>query len=493
MSYFILTLASNIGNLLSTESIAPPALYAGRGYGFRSFGTVDDAEVGSNFIRLYTSLPKKPEGADGEERAFMALQLEDDLVRHAVGNLDDGFWTNETIRFSPKNCKFIFYSEEDLGFAFNGAQRSIEAKFADRYRASACVASESSSTTLFDAQRGVEPKDADLWHEDIAQFEMLDRLKGALFGYCLGFHYSPPRDEVVRDDYVVFFRTVDDMVNAVTQKDSDELEGYRHTLEYILHRFVLNGMAKAAKATQRVGASEVSSFCLEDEIEKFRRLSSVELPMRLRDDAVGLNAYRSDLEERIRVAMDSWKSPTPFNEKSKPTVEFIENVPTFRLPEGGNGLAECLINHLIQFDVLAGTKRGLGYTFALECGKMVRGYVGDRWESSGEREYVNRLLPHLNNMKEFDPNDNPGIEDEGSFETLRALAQLCEKQDNRELDSFYRYLLVRCGVADLRIPFAMWGAAFGFSAMPKTLCDAMSGASERVARGLFDRVVSKVD
>ncbi|WP_248921398.1 hypothetical protein [Olsenella intestinalis] len=422
----------------------------------------------------------------------MVLQLDEELVRHPFGNEDDGFWTTETIRFSPRSCKFVFYSDEDLDFAFNNAQRSIEAKFADRYRASAVVVPASPNMVLFDVQQGVEPKDADLWHEDIAQFEMLDRLKGALFGYYLGFHYSPPKADDVRDDYVVFFRTVDDMVNAVTQKDSEGLEGYRHTLEYILHRFVLNGMARGTKAAQKAETSKVSSFCLEDEIEKFRRLSSVELPMRLRDDTVGLSMYRSDLEDRIRAAMDAWKSPTRVGKNSKPSVEFIENIPAFRLPEGGSGLAECLINHLIQVDVLAGTKRSLGYSFALECGKMVRGYVGDRWESSGEREYVNRLLPHLNNMKEFDPNDNPGIEDEGSFETLRTLAQLCEKQDNRELDSFYRYLLVRCGVADLRVPFAMWGAAFGFSAMPKTLCDGMSEKAEDVARDCFDRVVAKI-
>lgn len=164
-----------------------------------------------------------------------------------------------------------------------------------------------------------------------------------------------------------------------------------------------------------------------------------------------------------------------------------------RLPDKDGELAQALINHLIRADVLGKSRRSLGYQFALECGKEIRSRVGDRWESSGEREYVNRLLPHLNNMEEFDPNDNPGVENESSFEALRMLALLCERQDNEELDSFYRYLLIKCQVADLSLPFALWGAAFGFSAIPKTLCDTMSKATEDTARGLFDTVLALLE
>ena len=68
-----------------------------------------------------------------------------------------------------------------------------------------------------------------------------------------------------------------------------------------------------------------------------------------------------------------------------------------------------------------------------------------------------------------------------------------ERQDNEELDSFYRYLLIKCQVADLCLPFALWGAAFGFSAIPKTLCDSMSKATEDTARELFGTVLASIE
>ena len=56
MSYFILTLASNLGNILSTESISPVSLYSERNYGFRFFDISDDNE-NANLLRLYRELP----------------------------------------------------------------------------------------------------------------------------------------------------------------------------------------------------------------------------------------------------------------------------------------------------------------------------------------------------------------------------------------------------------------------------------------------------
>lgn len=498
MSYYVLTLASNLGNILSTETISPASLYARRNYGFRFFETIAEDD-NADLIRLYADQPAAPSVDEGS--IAMVLELDESLVKHAVDGLDSGLWTAETIRIDPMRCKFIFYSEQDLNAAFNSVQRSIEAKFAGKYRAKAkVIMPEEHDATLFDMAEqplaediGANPACIEAKPEDVGRFERLDRMKGAIFGYCLGFYYSLPKAGEVRDDYVEYLGIVDSLVNSVTQERADELETYRSALEYVLYRFGLKAISAKAKPIGQMKEADVKSFNLEEELRSLRRMAAIDLPAGDRNDSFALNMYRTDLEERIRKAKDDWKRPTPFKTALKPSIDEGSNGPVLRLPDKDGELAQALINHLIRADVLGKARRSLGYQFALECGKEIRSRVGDRWESSGEREYINRLLPHLNNMEEFDPNDNPGIEDESSFEALRVLAMLCERQDNEELDSFYRYLLIKCQVADLCLPFALWGAAFGFSAIPKTLCDSMSKATEDTARDLFDAVLALLE
>ena len=488
MSYYVLTLASNLGNILSTETISPASLYARRNYGFRFFKQIEEDDD-TDLIRLYNNLPAAP--SVDEDSVAMVLELDERLIKHVIDGPDGGFWTAETIRIDPMRCRFIFYSEQDLNAAFNDVQRSIEAKFSGKYRAKAKVMMPEPDATLFDIAE--QPDCVEARPEDIGRFERLDRMKGAIFGYCLGFYYSLPKAEEIRDDYVEYLGVVDKLVNSVTQANAEELETYRCALEYVLYRFGMKAMSAKAKPIGRMKEADVKSFNLKEELRSLHSMAEIPLPSGDRNDSFALNMYRTYLEERIRKAKDDCTRATPFKATLKPSIDKGSSGPVLRLPEKDGELAQALINHLIRADVLGKARRSLGYQFALECGKEIRNRVGDRWESSGEREYVNRLLPHLNNMEEFDPNDNPGIEDENSFEALRMLAMLCERQDNEELDSFYRYLLIKCQVADLCLPFALWGAAFGFSAIPKTLCDSMSKATEDTARELFGTVLALLE
>ncbi len=486
MSYFVLTPVTNLGNLLSTESISPAALYETRNYGFRFFDQREDDVEGA--IRMYAELPPQP--TDEEGRLFMALELDETLVRMAQMGEDGTLWTAETIRFTPSSCRFVFYSEGDLRESFNAVHRSIEAKFASSYRAGARAASPQDEGQMsFDglALRGTPPEG--LHMEDVARFERLDRMKGAIFGYCLGFCYSLPRDKGVQDmcdEYVRFWEIVDDLVNSVTQVPVDSLEGHRRMLEAILYKFLI------ASELQSLRQSAGETFDLGERIERIRRRSTVELPASM-TDSFGLNEYRSELEDRIREAKDNWRDATPLRGALRPRIEPSATGPKIKLPKDDGPLASDLLNKMIRADFLKATNRVLGYPFALECGKAVRSCMGDSWDASEEREYVNELLVYINDGSEFDPTTNPGIEDERSFNTLRLVAHLCERRDNKDLDCYYRYLLIRCKTKDFALPFCLWGAAFGFSAMPKTLFDSMSPAAEACARKLFDEVLNMVE
>ena len=490
MSYYIITSSSNLGNILSTESISPISMYPKRSYGYKFFDSYGN-DVVRDFIRLHDETPAPSES---EDAAGMVLELDEDTIKHVSITPDGGLWTSETIRITPNRCRFIFYSEEDLNVAFNGVQRSLESKFAERYRARAKVMPVKTSEATLDLR--FDPPELPTNSEpveDTGRYERIDRIKGAIFGYCLGFYYSLPRDSSVRDDFLLYLITVDDMVNSVTQATEEELEGKRAILERILFRFVLYAQARELERTSTDDYDDYRVFDMEKAIGSIRSRACIEPPFDLRNDTFGLNMYRSDLEDRIRKAKDAWKKPTPFRREDRPEVIVSPSGPKLALPEKHGKLANQLINYLVRADVLGVTNRTLGYPFALECGQMIKSRFGESWEDSGERKYINRLLPHLNNMEDFNPNDNCGIEDYGSFEALRYLSLLCERQDNEDLDSFYQYLLIKCRTVDFCLPFALWGAAFGFSVMPKTLCDAMPKSTESVARNLFNSVLATLD
>ena len=76
MSYYVLTPATNLGNILSTESISPASFYAMRTYGFRYCDRLENDVDDS--ILLYDNVPPQPQGDDNP--VAMVMELDDDLV-----------------------------------------------------------------------------------------------------------------------------------------------------------------------------------------------------------------------------------------------------------------------------------------------------------------------------------------------------------------------------------------------------------------------------
>lgn len=537
MSYYILTPTSNLGNILSSESISPAALYEKRSYGFKYFDLYSE-HVTRDFIRIFVDLPdltkygdsdvvvpeqgnagsclegekegdgdapcfaqdennllREPEKKaedDGAVITLMALELDESLVRFAPPPpVNGGFWTTETIRISPAKCTFIFRTEEDLNTSFNLVQRSIEVKFAQKYRDKAKVAEEkrleSEALVSHEVSGLMRPL-----HEDIGRYERIDRMKGAIFGYYLGFDYSLPKDPFYRDDAIDYLGTLHSMVNSVTSAKADEIDKKRRNLQRILFKFAIEKENSLSCQIQNMPPDERKSvgecFDLEEALSRLKKAAFVQQPGNMRNDSSGLEMYRTDLEERIHKAIYEHKDPFTDADKHKLGIK-NEKGPWLQIHGEHGELASHILNDLIRGNTPENAKRSLGYDFALACGKSAKKHMGEHWEGSGERRYINGLSQHLNEMKDFDPNDRCGIVDDCSFETLKAIALLSGKKSNEELDGFYRYMLIQCKVADFCIPFAFWGATFGFSAMPKTLCDSMSENTENAARDLFDSVL----
>lgn len=105
---------------------------------------------------------------------------------------------------------------------------------------------------------------------------------------------------------------------------------------------------------------------------------------------------------------------------------------------------------------------------AMDGAKAIRTLVGSQWEGSGYQAYINALLNNIKSGSEFD------------FESCNSLAMqsfaafILKGDDLEKLEAF----LTAHGIGDFRIAFALWGAMFGFSKLPKTLYNLPSQQGE---------------
>lgn len=485
MSYFIHSKISNLSNILSTESISPPALYSGRTMGFRAFDALEDDKP--EVIRLAKTMPDLI--GVGEEAATMAIEIPENLAPGSVSGEHGEFWTTETIYLSPtRGVAIHFADEQTLNAAFNSTRMSEEAKFADRYKKRARAAKGAKSVrpqteqALFEV-RELEDESVETrgraYGTRLAELEMADRLKGALFCYEMADQLAVPAKR--REDYVRFVQTVDEYVNATTQGNGPDQEERIRLMEGILYKCIIE------KESERISKADATvCFSLVDSLREIESSCAIVPPTQKHMDSASLEGFRLSMESRIREAAGKRKRT-----QGRPEVCEIEGRPLISLP-GDEALADHLLNELIRTNHYLNAGRDIRYPFARECGKTIRRYFGDGWSTCPERGFVNRLLTHLNEYTEFDASDSNGIKDSKNHETLMSLAYFCERLDNRNLGDFYRFLLIKCGITDFRLPFGIWGAVFGFSGIPKTFVDNLDETTERHIRKNVEKALSAI-
>lgn len=492
MSYYLRVAAGNLGNILSTESISPAALYPMRKSGYKSFESLDLEGADKSEIRLHKKAPSFTRS--DSDCPIMLIMVPDDAVFSPREK--NGFtWTTETIYIEPrKGFSFIFENQEELDSAFNAIAKNSEAKFATEYRKFAITASRTKNQLVFETineQDGLSNEN-DLMEAN--RFETLDRLKGAIYCYQLDKALSIPGDQINRELSRECMKATDELINTVTQRDDSKTGESEKKLAATLYALALRNEARKYERALKEGGTEALPDC-DDSWQSINKDFSIDIPSNVINSQSELEIFRAGIERRIReISHREFKTTS----KGKMSIEVNEGAPTIALPSSPFGeLAEHLVNWLAVNDVYHKEDNSIGYSFVRKCGTEIKQFLGeDKWtekntEEKGARscqDYVNGLLQRLNKSQPFDFDTSLGV-DQKTFEAIRALALLCAKDSNKDLESFYRYLLLKHGVTDFRLPFAIWGAVFGFSQIPKMLCDQLDAVSAKEARRLFRRVV----
>lgn len=494
MSYYLRIAASNLGNILSTESISPAALYPMRKSGYKTFESLDAEPMNANGKALH--LHKEQPSFTGNDYgcSVMLIKIPDDTVS-SPQEKSGTTWTTETIYLEPrKGFSFIFESQEELNSAFNAVTKNSEAKFASEYRRIATTASQAKYQLTIETNDGQNgsPNENSLMKAN--RFETLDRLKGAIYCYQLDKTLSVPGDQINRKLSIECMKATDELVNTVTQKDDSKINESEKRLTNALYALALRNEARKYERALEEGGGETLPDC-DYSWQSINKDFSIDIPSGIINSQFELEIFRTGIEQRIREISHREFKPTS---KGKISAKDSSGTPAIVLPSSSFGpLAEHLVNWLATNDVYHEEGNSIGYSFARKCGAEIKRFLGkDKWEEKSTDEegarscqdYINGLLERLNKSEPFDFKNSLGI-DPKTFEALHALALLCAKDSNEDLESFYRYLLLKHEVTDFRLPFAVWGAVFGFSQIPKMLCDQMDPISIKDARKLFRSMV----
>lgn len=96
---------------------------------------------------------------------------------------------------------------------------------------------------------------------------------------------------------------------------------------------------------------------------------------------------------------------------------------------------------------------------ALDGAKAIKALMGVEWENSSNQAYINALLNNIKSGSPFEFNSSSSL-------AIQSFAAFVLKGD--DLDKLETFLVDQ-GIGDFRFAFALWGAMFGFSKIPKTV------------------------
>jgi len=99
------------------------------------------------------------------------------------------------------------------------------------------------------------------------------------------------------------------------------------------------------------------------------------------------------------------------------------------------------------------------FNVALEGARAIKNLMGSGWENSPNQTYINDLLNNIKSGSPFEFKSSSSL-------ALKSFAAFVQKGD--DLDKLETFLVDQ-GIGDFRIAFALWGAMFGFSKIPKTI------------------------
>lgn len=511
MKYYIPTSTSNFNCLLADESISPCGFYQKRSFGYRSFTKVPHND-NETYLPLFVSCPvfELPDDAPGFPLALEIdshLLNEDELQRGSCEG-DTIFYTDKTLYFNPFNVRFIFRNQRERIETVNAAQRSIETKLLSWYQGSfASIDSIAERTNLKSSSlEGFTEDREEIKQELLSSDARKNRIKGILWGYTIGANLS--RKESA---YADLRKHLEEMRSALSAQvgetksaDKDSMANLRSGINRILAKSQETIIKEYCKAWEEpdVAFRQMYASCPSERPEikstVMKEAGVFQIGPFAGSTIADVNSYIDGTIKEITrtiyppklIALEGIPSVSSNQFISLPTGETRSTV------ERGKDYTDDNV------DASADERRIATYILNATLAKHARLFIEDK------PSYVYEIARGLGGK--CSEQDRPALEqflrmlygnlkgatplklDEAPNETMKSFAIFCKKGSMDSLEDLECVLLSN-GILDLSFAHALWGAVYGYSAMPKTVIDAtLSGYPDEYAEEAMRRIYEKI-
>lgn len=484
---YIPTTTLNFNNIMASESISPTGFYSMRGFGYKRFDKVAPNCLDKRIL-LYDKYPNFT--VDDEELESYPLVVEvssNDINEDVIKEYKDGvFYSEETIYLNPFSTKIYFRNKEERRRTLSKVEQSLNTKMVSIYQNS--ILDKPSEIASFD-WKNIDIVDS---HDDFAKYISKDRkinkLKGFLYAYLLGANRSLSPEVVELKKYAKELRNT---ISAILT-NPDGYANYKQKEELDILYQKINDAFHCADGTnamiQNLLKHKSEEYNCPNFIDILRKENLYDTwfqsqgfkpsyrvrPFNLsfphknytkkKDNGHNSNGaeenqkyfdgYFAELDNAIRRYIKS----TNTNISDLPVLQYCNIVSS--IPADKSGFQSKLFNEYAEEYWNGEELLNSRLDFATAGGKLFKEELGNSWENSPSKSYINDLRKNLVSHTPFALNSVNNL-------TLQSFAVFCQKGEE-DIDKLEDYLISN-DIADFRIAFSLWGLIFGFANMPKTL------------------------
>jgi hypothetical protein len=482
---YIPTTTLNFNNIMASESISPAGFYSVRGFGYKRFDKVAPNCLDKRML-FYDKYPNFT--VDDEELESYPLVIEvssSDLNEDVIkGYNNDVFYSEETIYLNPFSTKIYFRSETEKRRTLSKVEQSLNTKMVSIYQNSILV--KPAEVASFDWRNTDIVDSHDDFAKHISKDRRINKLKGFLYAYLLGANRS------LSHEVVVLKKSAKELRNTISAilTNPDGYANYKQKEELdILYQKINNAFHYAD------GTDAIVQNLLKHKSEEYNCPNFIDIlrkenlydtwfqsqgfkpsyrvrPFNLsfsHKNYTKKNEYNSNDAEENQKYFDGYftELDNAIGRYVKSTNTIINGLPVLQhcnrvssIPADKTGFQAKLFNEYAEEHWNSEEFLISRLDFATAGGKLFKEELGNSWENSPSKSYINDLRKNLASHTPFKLNSVPNL-------TLQSFAVFCQKGEE-DIDKLEDYLISN-SIADFRIAFSLWGIVFGFANLPKTL------------------------
>lgn len=507
-SLYIATSSLNFNSILTTESISPESFYKKRNFGYKRFNKVVPNPF-SNSLLAYDKLPLFIIDDKEYDDYPLVIKISKDLISdECISKVFEKndlkiYQINKTLFLHPNSVEFLFFSEKDKNTCLIKVEPSIETKLLPVYKSKIRLFEKDIDTFKWDKSlisRFLDLSD----NEVLKQIELdskINKLKGFYYTYYLGVILSSSiRQKSLKEEFISIMKSIVEFRNvnktlSINERIIDELKNFKIKIkesegdknisnEVLLETFYfedsgikeqqklieflkqsnlgkgkINFYSQLEQSFENLDVDDKMTLLIDNLIEYINKSNSGEL---LSKKSTRIIKYISSLKQKEAKIVDPLFVVENINFVGNKVTQLSDDFYKKR----GIELYRNIINEIIDYpiyDVQSFLEQKV--SLALKIGEVLKESLeeSEDWGNSRYRTYLNSLLDNIENFQPFDVKSHPSL-------ILQSIAIFILKGDSPEklIDS-----LKQNGISDYRIALGLWGAIFGFSALPKTLTNVL--------------------